>query len=42
MILGGAFLLVALTANLWVNALANAVIDQVLVPLTRLIVGIVT
>lgn len=40
--LGAIFLIGALTAEYWVHALATAVIDQVLVPLTRLIVDILT
>lgn len=42
LIVAGALLLVALTANLWVEALADAVIGQVVIPLARLIVGIFT
>jgi len=39
----GAILLVgALTAEFWAQALASAVINQVVVPLTRLIVHILT
>lgn len=40
LIVAGALLLVALTANFWVEALADAVIGQVVLPLARLIVDI--
>lgn len=40
--LGAIVLIAALTAEYWAHALATAVIDQVLLPLTRLIVDILT
>lgn len=40
--LGAIVLIGALTAEYWAHALATAVIDQVLLPLTRLIVDILT
>lgn len=42
LVLGAIALVGALTAEYWAQALANAVVDQVLVPLTRLIVDILT
>lgn len=41
-VLGAIVLVGFLTAEYWAQALANAVVDQVLVPLTQLIVDILT
>ncbi len=41
-VLGAIVLAGVLTAEYWAQALANAVVDQVLVPLTQLIVDILT
>lgn len=40
LIAAGVVLLAALTANLWVGALADAVIDQAVLPFTRLVVDL--
>lgn len=42
LIAGGVFLLAALTANFWVRALADAVIDQAVLPLAHLVVNLLT
>lgn len=39
---GGVLLLALLTVNLWVHSLADAVIDQVVVPLTRLLLDLLS